>query len=98
MLFYYIYKMTWAYDKKKLSYHLNQVFFKFDVSYHVSYTIPVKTINNGKTQVKSHEFKVPLLEVISTYDLALSPKITFFWALNNGRSLGLGFPPHTEIQ
>ena len=51
MLFYYIYKMTWAYDFFKLSYHLNQVFLKFDVSYHVSYTIPVKTINNGKTRV-----------------------------------------------
>ena len=33
------------------TYHLNQVFKKFDVSYHVSYTIPVKTMNNGKTQV-----------------------------------------------
>ena len=54
MLFYYIYKMTWANDFFK------SIFFKFDVSYHVSYTIPVKTINNGKTQVKkdSHEVKV----------------------------------------
>ena len=51
MLFYYIHKMTWAYDFLKLSYHLNQVFKKSDVSYHVSYTIPVKTINNWKTQV-----------------------------------------------
>ena len=55
----------------KLSYHLNQVFKKIDVLYHVSYTIPVQTINNGKIQVfkKSHEVKVSLLEVISTYDL-----------------------------
>ena len=52
MLFYYIYKMTWAYDYKKLSYHLNQVFFKYDVSNHVSYTIPAKTIYKGKTKVK----------------------------------------------
>ena len=52
---------------------LNQVFKKSDVSYHVdvSYTIPVKTINNWKTQVlkKSHEVKEPLFEVISTYTL-----------------------------
>ena len=48
--------MTLAYDLQKKtvlgSYHLNQVFLKFDVSYHVLYNIiPVKTINNGKTQV-----------------------------------------------
>ena len=63
--------MTWTYDFLKLSYHLNQVFKKSDVSYHVSYTIPVKTINNWKTQVlkKSHEVKEPLFEVISTYTL-----------------------------
>ena len=35
----------------KLSCHLNKAFKKIDVSYYVSYTIPVKTINNGKTQV-----------------------------------------------
>ena len=55
----------------KLSYHLNQVLKKSDASYHLSYTIPVKTINNWKTQVlqKSHEVKEPLFEVISTYTL-----------------------------
>ena len=46
-LYNYIYKMTWTYDFFKLSkYHLNQVPKKLDVSNHVSYTIPVKTINN----------------------------------------------------
>ena len=49
----------------KLFCHFNQVFKKFNVSYHVSYTIPGKTINNGKT----HEVKVPLFEVIFTYDI-----------------------------
>ena len=65
MLFYYIYKMTWAYYLKKTVLPFKSSFFKFYVSYHV------KTINNEKTQAlkKSHEVKVPLFEVISTYVL-----------------------------
>ena len=58
MLFYNIYKITWAHDFFKLSYHFNKVFFKFDVSYHVLYTIPVKTINNGKTQVYKNPMRL----------------------------------------
>ena len=68
MLFYYIHKIP-DYDFFKLSYHLNQVLKKSDVSYHVSYTIPVKTINNWKTQVLKKSHKEPLFEVISTFTL-----------------------------
>ena len=46
--------MTWAYDLKKPSYHLNQVFFKFDVLYHVLLHIPylLKQSTMGKPRFK----------------------------------------------
>ena len=65
--------------KKKLSYHLNQVFLKFDISYHVSYTIPVKqTIKYEGTLETCHpptivvQYTVLILFYIGLFIVALN--------------------------